>query len=803
MEIDRDRQKAAQQKAKELLASEEQKRAERRLVALLAGLEDGNGLVLLNDELMENLPDLIRDYCQDGDYDKVSVLFEKLGECACNENRKMRERAVMALSLCLSVLDEKKHHPYLIQQVINILQDWLRFETDFFSVCNSVCRQLQDNGIRMFEEGMWKECSVLLNLFYQIQSGELKKSNAIRSVVCKAQDRMALDHVLEELTLVSLRGRGERRVLAESLLTHLGRRAAIYLLETLLQCQNREDRIRLVQFVPATGNASIRVIKEYLKKDLPWYGIRNIILMITAMDDPTLLSLIMPFLTHEDIRIQQQVLDSITEIIPENPGPYLLEALPVVDDSLKVRLVSLIGVLGEPNAPDAFLDLLGRRDSFSPEVCDELLQKLAVQVRLSDSIRAVNLLNMVLDERREEHDPATDPVSITINQTLQLLKPRFGIYDSSDTEENAEDDRDENAETEFENFADETLGDISFHGDQAAQNVARQKVHAINEKVSKILGEKTPEHASQYLFAECVAAAEEKDFETAELLRDRIIEVDPNALAELIKAGEKIEQEQSTSVNSHHISIWQDLYDSLSTEEFNALYFALEARSFSPGSVIVEQGDIRSELYFINSGEVRLACWRGKEEIFLKRIGTGKIIGAGPFFDVSVWTVSLTALGEADIHVLKRESYLELLEQFPNLEPCLREYCKKTEAVPKLLQMSGEDRRHAVRYPLSLIVKHSLLDKYGNANMRSFKGELADLSCLGLSFTIRITRKENARLMLGRSIKTLLPVPGSDPITVTGQIVAVRYQEYGDNDFLIHVQFNEPVVERVVKSIVA
>jgi CRP-like cAMP-binding protein len=795
MEIDRERLKAAQQKTKELLAAEEQKRAERRLVALLASLEGGNSEVLLNDELMENLPDLIRDYCQDGDYDKASVLFEKLGECARNENKRMRERAVMALSLSLSGLDQKKHHPALIQQVINLLQDWLRFETDFLSVCSSVCGQLQDNGIRMLEEGRWKECSVLLDLFYQIQSGSLEKSNSIRSVVCKAQDKMALDHVLEELTLVSLRGRGERRALAESLLTRLGRRAAIYLLEILLKCQNREDRIRLVGFIPATGNVSIRVIEEYLKKDLPWYGIRNIILMITAMDDQRLLSLIMPFLTHEDIRIQQQVLDSITEIVPGNPGPYLLKALPVVNDSLKVRLVSLIGVLGEPNASDAFLDLLGQRDSFSPDVCDELLQKLAVQVRLSDSIRAVNLLNMVLDERAEEHDPDTDPVSIAVNHTLQILKPRFSIYDSSDT--------DEPAESDLENFVDVSLSDVSFHGDQAAQNIARQKVHAINEKVAKILGEKTPEHASQYLFEECVAAAENKDFETAELLRDRILEVDPNALVELIKAGEKIEQEQSTSVNSHHISIWQDLYDSLSTDEFNALYFALESRSFSPGSVIVEQGAIRSELYFINSGEARLACLRGKDEIFLKRIGAGEIIGSGPFFDVSVWTVSLTALGETDIHVLERERYLELLEQFPNLESCLREYCKKTDAVPKLLRMSGEDRRHSVRYPLSLIVKHSLLDRHGNANMRSFKGEIADLSCFGLSFTIRITRKENARLMLGRSIRTLIPVPGSDSITVTGKIVAVRFQESGENDFLIHVQFDEPIVERVVKFIVA
>lgn len=796
MEIDRNRQKDAQQKTKELLASKEQKRAEHRLMALVANLEkEGNSEVLLNDELMENLPDLIRDYCQTGEHNKASALFERLGERICCDKKIIRERAVMALSLCLSVLDLKKHHPDLIQQLVTLLQNWLRVETDFLSVCNVVCKQLRDNGIRMLEEGLWKECSPLLDLFCQIQSGKLKKSNAIRSVVCKAQDGIAVSYILEELTLVSLRARGERRVMAELLLIHLGRLAAVYLLETLLECQNKEDRMRLVGFIPATGNVSITVLKEYLNKNLPWYGIRNIILMITAMDDQELLPLILPFLNHEDIRIQQQVLDSITEIVTENPGPYLLEALPVVNDSLKVRLIDYIGVLGERNACDAFLDLLGQHDSFSPEVHDELLQKLAVQVRLSDSIRAVNLLSLIIEERSDEHDPDTDPVSIAINQSLQILKPRFNIYEHPDN--------DEKEDSDLADSYEEILYDVSFDRDQANQNVARQKVHVINEKVAKILGKETPEAASQYLFEECVAAAEAKDFETAEMLRDRILEVDPNALAELIKAGEKIEQEQSTSINSHHISIWQDLYDSLGTDEFNTLYFALESRSFSSGAVIVEQGAIKPELYFVNSGEARLACWRDMEEIFLKRIGASEVIGAGPFFDVSVWTVSLTALGETNVHVLERENYLELLEQFPGLESCLREYCKKTDVVPKLLQMSGEDRRHSVRYPLSLIVKHSLLDKYGNANMRSFKGEIADLSSAGLSFSIRITRKENARLMLGRGIKTLLPVPGSESITVKGQIVAVRFQQYGESDFSVHVQFYETIAESVIKSIIA
>lgn len=788
MKIDIDRQKEAQEKAKILLAEEEQRRAERRLIQLLANLEEGNVDVLLNDELMENLPSIISDYCQAGERDKARVLFEKLGECACNENKSMRERAVMALSFCYRGLHPKQH-PDLLEAVTAILLRWLRVETEFLSALDIVCRQLQESCIRMLEEGLWKQCYVLLDVFYQIQSGILNKSNAIRSLVCKAQDGIATDYILEELTLVSLRGRGDRRQQAEMLITHLGRKAATHLLETLLNSKEKEDRLRLVGLIPATGNVSISVLKEYLQKNLPWYGIRNIILMITAMDDQELVPLIMPFLNHEDIRIQQQVLDCITEVVDTNAGSYLLAALPEVDDSLKVGLISYIGLLGETEATNVFLDLLGKRDSFSEEVRDELLQKLAIQARLSNSIRAVNLLNMVAEERGDS-TPETDPVLKAVNQSLAILNPRFNM------------DKHDKPKSKSKKKAKEKEIEVSFDGDPANKNAVYQKVRVVNDIVTKLLGKQHVEKAGKYLYEKCIEAAQEKDFETASILRDRILEVDPNAIAEVIQAGEKIEEERSTSISSNHITIWQDIYDSLGTDEFNDLYYALQAEEYEAGDVIVEQGAICPQLYFVNSGEVRLSCRRDNDEIFLKRISAGEIFGVGPFFDVSVWTVSLTALNKTTIHMLEREKYLELLELYPAIEHCLLDYCRKTDTVPELLRMSGEDRRRSVRYPMSLIVKHALLDKFGNASMKSFKGEIADLSSSGLSFYIRISRKENARLMLGRSIKTLLPVPGKESITIVGQVVAVKFQQYGVSDYSVHVQFNESITDRIVQSVV-
>ena len=84
----------------------------------------------------------------------------------------------------------------------------------------------------------------------------------------------------------------------------------------------------------------------------------------------------------------------------------------------------------------------------------------------------------------------------------------------------------------------------------------------------------------------------------------------------------------------------------------------------------------------------------------------------------------------------------------------------------------------------------------------NFKGEISDISCGGLTFFIRISRKENARLLLGRKIKTILSGSNGEQIECVGQIVAVRFQHFVESDYSVHVKFNTVLSDTVIKSIV-
>ena len=142
-----------------------------------------------------------------------------------------------------------------------------------------------------------------------------------------------------------------------------------------------------------------------------------------------------------------------------------------------------------------------------------------------------------------------------------------------------------------------------------------------------------------------------------------MLEINPMALSEVIRAGEIIEEEKSSSISSNHLKIWGDLYEKMTTEEFTAMYYALRLEKYHADDVIVRSGETDTSLYFVNSGFVGIYCYHGSQEVFLKRMQPGDILGVDQFFSVSVWTVTLKAQSEVQIHVLDRRYACHIAEQ--------------------------------------------------------------------------------------------------------------------------------------------
>lgn len=779
MEIDKEKIIEIRENTQNTLLQAEQERIQKRMENGLDQLARGNHLILLNDEFAKQLPHLLTGKRYNSRDNVITPLLAQLGEIVCHEESRLRQRALTTFSLLsVAALDHKDHE--VIEKLLNTLVPWLRVEEEFIAGFEVMCDQIQRMCHALLERGQWQAAAPMVTTLHQIQSGALKKQKLIRSGVAKTQDRLAEKQILEKLIVSYLRdntaGSGGA---AGDLLKSLGKGSVIFLINKLMHSLVKDERILLLELLPETGNVAIPVLKECLQKKPPWYVIRNIILILSKINDPSLLSLVMPYLQHSDVRVQQQVIQCIDSIGGTEKNEMLLQALSLVSDDLKIPLVMQLSQESDQQVREAFTVLLRKKMKDRGAVTEELLSKLCVALRLSSSLEATDIVQQLYNHRLRTHGEE-DAVVISAQETLRHLEPQRR-HRSKHVPESQE--------------------SVTFAADPQESYSAKTLLLALEEELRELIESEQFEEAGDVIYQKIITAAGEKDFLTAETLRDKLLAVNPMALDDVIRAGEIIEQEKSSAITSHHLNLWSELYDAMGTEEFNALYHAMREEIFEENEVIVKAGEVDPSLFFLNSGMLHVTCKSGRNEVFLKKLQPTDIIGMDQFFASSVWTVSVSAHSTSKLHVLAKEELLRLEKEFPGLEKKLRDFGKKFDIVPELIRMSGEDRREHPRYVLSRAINNMLLDPYGNRGKRSFMGEMVDLSTGGLCFAIHLSSRESARLLLGRRIISEVQLGSGEIIHCKGVIVGVKYKENMEQDFTVHVKFHTLMDQETIKRI--
>lgn len=314
------------------------------------------------------------------------------------------------------------------------------------------------------------------------------------------------------------------------------------------------------------------------------------------------------------------------------------------------------------------------------------------------------------------------------------------------------------------------------------------------KSIDQYLNEGNKDAAVKVLFDLIVAYAKQKDFSKAEALRDRLFEVDPMALNEITKSADIIDEEKDKAIDKGHRETWSGLYNILETEEANALYFAMKEDTYDKDQAVFSVGDRNNNLYFIDNGELKMVFTKENEELLIKKLGPGGLAGEDTFFYTTAFrTVSLQANSQAKCRYLERGVLEKWKEEFPRIEQKLYDYCRKSGTVPDLLEKKGLDRRIHKRIELSGRATLQLLNSSGGPNGKPFIAGLSDISVYGLSFSLKISKKETARRLLGLklNIKFELPQAGTtQKIDQNGTLVGVGYPLL--DDYSIHVRVDKP-----------
>jgi len=312
------------------------------------------------------------------------------------------------------------------------------------------------------------------------------------------------------------------------------------------------------------------------------------------------------------------------------------------------------------------------------------------------------------------------------------------------------------------------------------------------------------ENAAKLLLEIITKFAKERSFTKAENLREKLYEVAPMALKEIVLSSEIIEEEKSLTLDKNYLKIWAKLFDTLTTDESNTLYFSMKTKAFKAGQTVFEQGQTDSSMYFIKNGRFKMGYKDrfGLWETVLKELTPGDIANYDPFFSFTVCTTSLVAATNAEVFFLEKEILTEWEKKQPGIENKLRAFSSLFDTVGDLIQKTGLQLRGHKRVKISRDATIQYLDNTGNPIKRPHRVSLFDISAGGISYGFKLNKKKDAEQLLDSwiNIQTVYEnKKGKHKINCNGKIVAVHLQPFGESS--VHVQFEELLDERIIVDI--
>ncbi len=307
--------------------------------------------------------------------------------------------------------------------------------------------------------------------------------------------------------------------------------------------------------------------------------------------------------------------------------------------------------------------------------------------------------------------------------------------------------------------------------------------------------------SSDDLAAAIQKAALAGNFREAETLREQLIKNDQMNLKLIVSTGEIIEQQKTKLLDRDHLAVWDNLYEDLTEEEANGLFYSMEPALIETNKLLQVQGKISNRLFFIDSGKVVLFYRQEGKNIVVAQLGRGDFVGESSFFEISLCPLSAATQAKTKLYSLTRRTAEEWQKEHPGLYEKIADFCRKMGKSAEAIASSELDRRSAKRYPISGVAAAVVLQKDGSPGANRFKGALSDISRSGLCFEIKCSRQESARALLAAEVDLSLAVDGHEqtPWHLKGQITKVSFHLH--NDYSAHVKFIEPIEEGTFKTL--
>jgi CRP-like cAMP-binding protein len=779
--------KGRQLHAIENMGMTEKQRQSKRLQAGLIALTRGNLDGLRNKEILLHLPVTFERLLINKKENVAAAIIQTLVGGIKLEDDELRLRSGQSLGLIGEKLVALDYWGWL-EKLTPTFLFWLRRSEDVDDACTLIVKVLQ--AILTHAQKIENEDLVdkILPLFYAIRSGALGKTIEIRNLVGQIQDKTVDRSVLQAYLDQSF-VKPIKVMCCQKIVMH-GPLGVQFLLDALLTNNSRPERIRLLKILAGVGGELSPLLLARLQEPMPWYGKRNLIRLLAATGNEGDVVAVQGYITHDDLRVQGEALSCIYKLSDQKKKQYLLEALPRISEKLKFQVVQALAAVVDEEVVEVLVELLQDEKYFSDDIKTTLLVSICETLGRSGSAQAQKVLQLMSGKENVRSKKMAKEVWQAAQRGLALL----------DVSRRQQKERHSEIQKSSKNAV-----RLALSGHNRSEAVYTLVTNLAEEQEIYTLLAQNKKVAAKGLLLDLISTMSYlRQFDQAEVLCQRLVEIDPLAMEDIIKATELVAEQRVASSDQGQSLSWVELYDFLTTEEFKIFYSSMEQVTFNPDEQIVDQGDLQQRLFFINKGRVKLFSrdLHGND-ILLKTVGPGEIFGLDSFFKASVWTVNAASVGTVDVFVLPHEALRRWQNSFPDLELKLQNFCQQL-VEHDALKVMAIDRRGTERLKFSGRLAMAILDDQGKETGTVLQGENGDVSIGGISSTVRISQKRNIRLLLGRKISVSLvdgPIDSQLTSGMTGFVVAIYVEDSSHGEltayvhYSIHIQFDKHMQE--------
>jgi len=724
-------------------------------------------------EIALAVPKTIEHLLRDKNSEGVDILLGRIVAILQGVDDVQRQNAAIALAGTLEILVQEEEWQRM-ERLLPAIQQSLHIAADndvAIERCITAVTKLAVHLIRMGQYSAPRIILVMING----PATRAAASKQFNKLAAQALDELALQPVMDKLLKEYLHGK-EKQEEAGRLLVAFDLQATDFLMDRLSLSDSKTERLKLLKLIENIGEPAKGALRMVLKQTTPWYVTRNIIRLLGETGSLDCFQDVIPYLEHDDFRVKQEVLTAAAKIGGSTRKQFLLKALKTVPPQLTGHVISLLGDIPDDSLVVPLAELLDKGCIHQSKCGTELQVTICEALGKIGSIKAVPILKKIIAHNTlpgmDTEDEEKSPILQAAQDALQLIR--------GDSKQKIHQTR-----------VKKVMGLQMAADDVSAKEAAIIRIAMTGDK----------KKALRKLFDLIRECAENKDFQNAERLRERLYEISPMAINAIIQSAEVIERARTGVAGPGFLHIWSDMRNELTRQEFSAIYHELKNRSLQAEEILIKQGTKNNELFFINHGSIKVSYKQDDREIFVKSLNAGEIAGEN-FFNASVWTVNLRALTPSRVSILERSSFSRWQEEFPGLTGKLEAFYKRSDNVQDLLIQKGLSRRQFERYQLSRKVDIQLTDRRGRVIGRGFKGELSDISRGGLALLIGMAAQENSRLLLGRDIQVLIPVGGKPGyLHVRGRVQAVHPSTPQHNNFLIHIVFHDELNQEALQTI--